>query len=385
MSTETDVRRGWTSASGAPADDACPGKHLACRGLKSSDSEDASFGRIVHAALAKGSDEGLDVGQADIYESCKSIEASLVNQCFGPDAGKCKVFREERFWVKVRDKVKNPNAGGGPSPEAEVVEVFHEHSGQPDVVYRHGPRALVINYKTLTGAVAESAANLQVRDEVVLAAGNLILTEVMAAIVQPLVTHSPELVLYDETSIKQAEGDMFERVRRSNNPESPRIAGALQCQFCLAKSTCKEYAAWAGQSVPATMSTLAVPVAEWTPEQRAIFCERKSAAQKWLDDCEAELKKLMESDPDAVPGYHLKPGSIMEPVNNPQELWNRFSAAGGTLEQFMGCVGITKGKLEEAVRTVTKSKGKALSSKVDAMLDGITDSKRKAPSIAKKK
>lgn len=364
-------RRGGTSASSALPDSLCPGRHLACRNLPDNTSDDAAFGTTVHAALAKGSDEGLTVEQQDIYESCQLIESKLVDQCFGPDKAKAKVFTEQRFWVKVRGDSEG--------------KVHFEHSGKPDKVYRYEGRGLIVEFKTLAGEQQESAEHLQVRDLVCLTAGNLILTEVLAVVIQPLVTHDPTPVLYDKESIKQAEEEMFARVRASNNPTSLRVAGEVQCRYCKFKPQCPEYAAWSVSLLPATVSLPDSPVAVWTPEQMALFCDRKGAVQKWMDDCEQAIKDALEGNPDAVPGYCLKPGTIKESVSNPQELFNRFTAEGGTLEQFMSCIAVTKGKLETAVRDVTKAKGKSLASKVDKLLEGLTTSKQNAASIAKKK
>lgn len=381
MSTPTvDIRRGWTSASSASYDALCPGRHLAQKNIPEPETtDDAAFGRIVHAALAKGSDEGLTVEQQDIYESCQKIAAKLVDQCFGPDAPKVKVFNEQRLWVKIRA------FAGIPHNKIIDGEGYYEHSGQFDRLYRHGTRGLLIDFKTLNSDVPASPSNEQIRDLVVLCSRSLVISEILAAVVQPLVTHDPELVLYDPVSIKQSEDEMFARVRASNNPASPRIPGTEQCKWCRAKSSCVEHAKWQSQNLPAPMSVLDMPVATWTPEQRAMFCERKGAAQKWLDECEAELKKLMKSDENAVPGFYLKPGNVLRPVTDPQELFNRFSALGGTLEQFMQCVGITKERLELQVRNITKAKGKGLKDKVDSMLEGITATKQNDSSIAKRK
>lgn len=368
---QTDERRQATSASNAAADLACPGRFLACKGLPDSTSDDATFGTTVHAALAKGSDEGLTVEQQDIYESCQLIESKLVDQCFGPDKAKAKVFIEQRFWVKVRGDAEG--------------KVHFEHSGKLDKLYLFGTRGLIIEFKTLAGDVTHSPENLQIRDQVVLAARSNKLEAVMAAVVQPLVTHSPVPVLYDATSITQSEEELFARVRASNNPTSFRVAGEVQCRYCKFRPQCPEYAAWTVTLLPATVSLPDIPVAVWTPEQMALFCDRKGAVQKWMDDCEQAIKDALEGNPDAVPGYCLKPGTIKESVSNPQELFNRFTAEGGTLEQFMSCIAVTKGKLETAVRDVTKAKGKSLASKVDKLLEGLTTSKQNAPSIAKKK
>ena len=365
-----DPRRGATSASNAAYDSACPGRHQAQRGLVGESSADADFGIGIHYALAKNDPSKLTTEQLDIYESCIAIEAKLVDELFGPDRAKVKTFIEQRFWVKVK------GVDG---------KTYHDHSGQPDKIYRFGPRGLIIEWKALAGDVPVSAENQQLRDQVVLAAGNLVLTEVMAVVIQPLVTHDPAPCLYDKVSIKQAEEEMFDRVRRSNDHKAMRIPGEVACKFCLAKPVCKEYAKWSSALLPARISLPDLPVSEWTVDQRVSFCEGVGSVKKWIEDNEEAMKKLLNDDADAVPGFYLKPGNIRELVTDPEALFARFVELGGTLEQFIACVSIAKGKLEDQVRSVTEKKGKALKSQVDTLLEGIVEQKQNAPSLAKRK
>lgn len=365
-----DPRKGGTSASNAQADSLCPGRHLAQKGLTSTESEDATFGRIIHAALAANDPSKLTTDQLDIYDSCQQIEARFVDQLFGPDRTKAKVFVEQRFWVKVK---------------AKDSDARYDHSGQPDKIYRLGPRGLIIEYKTLPGDLPSSAENMQLRDQAALAAGSLIMSEVMVVPIQPLVTHDPVPCLYDAVSIKQAEAEMFERVRRSNDPNSPRIAGEVQCKFCLAKPHCKEYALWAAAFLPARIALPDLPVSEWTVEQRVAFCSGVGAVEKWIDDNKEAMKRLLNDDAEAVPGFYLKPGAIKEAVTDPEALFTRFTALGGTLEQFMSCIAIAKGKFEDQVRAVTNKKGKGLTAQVNALLEGIVEHKQNSPSLARRK
>ncbi len=366
-----DPRRGGTSASSAPFDDLCHGRHLAQKGMVNVERDDAAFGTAVHKALAKRDPSKLTTEQIDIYESCVGIEDKIVDKLFGPARGQCKQFRETRFYCKVK---------------ARDSDIRFDHSAQPDVVYRHGPQGLVIEYKTLVGDVATSAENLQLRDQVVLAARSLVMNEVMAVVIQPLVTHDPTPTLYDEVSIKQAEEEMWERVRQSNDPNSKRTAGEKQCQFCLAKPKCPEYAKWSVAIVPVTMSLPDIPVAEWSIEHRVAFCQGYTAVEKWIDYNKEAMKLLMAADPEAVPGFYLKPGKVREVVKDPEALFERFVELGGTQAQFLACITVGKEKLEEQTRAITGKVGKGLTAEVKKLLDGIVEKKPpEAPSIAQKK
>lgn len=367
--TTADDRRGMTSASNAAADLACPGRHRAQVGIEEGpETLDAAHGRKIHEALRTGNADGLDVEQRDIYESCLAIEQKIVSALFpelATSKEQPKVFREQRYWVRV------------PGPK----ELYH--SAKPDVVYRVGPKGLVIEYKTLPGDVPESPQNLQLRDQAVLVRGNLLMNEIAVVVIQPLVTHSPKVCYYNAGDLKQSEEEMFARIIASNSPTAQRIPGDVQCKFCRAKRTCGEYQRWAGGMVPNMLSLLEVPIASWSPEQRSFFLDRAPIAQKWLDECIEEMKKILELDPTAIPGWELKPGATREKITNPQAVFDRFASLGGQLEHFMACISITKGELKEQVAKVTGAKGAALLKAMKTITDGCVEEKQNRPSLGR--
>ncbi len=368
----------WTSASNAESDFYCPGRHLAQRGLSEVQSEDAASGTLIHACLADSGNRTemlkLSLEQREMFDACREMEGKLRDQYFGAGAGDNKnpmrVFRERRFWLKLTSR-----DGKG----------LFEHSGQADVVFKHGTRLLVLDYKTASGEKTASSRNGQLRDLAVLAAGEIPETqEVAVAIIQPLATHSPELCLYGPDDLKRAALELYGRIVKSNDPKSPRVAGAIQCAYCLAKLNCREYQAWASAMVPAPRSILDVPVASWTGEQCALFMENASIAQRWLDDCKDAVKARVEADPAAVPGWTLKPGATTEKITDPQACFDRFAALGGNIKQFMGTVSVGKGKLKEAIHEVTAAKGQQLEKAVKALTEGISEQKQNAASLVKK-
>jgi len=154
----------------------------------------------------------------------------------------------------------------------------------------------------------------------------------------------------------------------------------------LAKANghCVEYQVWAAKITPPQMLTvLEVPMANWTPEQRALAANALSPAQKFLDDLKDFLKAGIKTDPAFVPGWHLKPGAKRESINDPQKCFERFAVMGGTLDQFMGTVTVAKGKLKEAVSSACTIKGKVLDKAMAALTDGIVDVKQNDPSLEK--
>jgi hypothetical protein len=226
---------------------------------------------------------------------------------------------------------------------------------------------------------------MQLRDLAVLGWANKpLLNEIGVAIIQPWVTGKPEICSYKADDIKKSAQLLLERVQASNDKSAPRVAGELQCKYCRAKSKCPEYQKFASSIVPVgDRSIVDIPVDDWTPQQRAVFLEGLGRAEKWLADCKAKMKELIKGDPNAVPGWALKPGVVRESITDPQEVFNRFSELGGSLEQFMGNITVSKGNLKEQVAAVTKSKGKALEAIMDKLTAGCVEAKESEPQLKK--
>lgn len=369
---QTDERRGATSASNAQADLNCPGRFLAQKGLAETTGEYAEHGSLIHDALRTGDAKGLTLDQMETYEACLAIEAKMVSALFpemSTSKAQAKIWREQRFWVKV------------PGPTSGGTTALYEHSAKADVVYRLGPRAAIFEYKTLMGDVPSSPTNLQLRDQAVLISGNLLVHEIAVAVVQPLVTHTPEVCYYNAEDLKRSETEMFARVISSNNRSSPRVPGELQCKYCLAKTKCIEYQKWAGAMVPNMLTLLDVPIEGWTPDQRSFFLERRIVAQKWLDDCEEALKSGLKLDPEYVTGWKLSPGAVREKIIDPQGVFDRFTKLGGTLDQYMKAVSITKTALKEQVSAVTNARGAALNNSMKSITEGLVELKQNEPSL----
>jgi hypothetical protein len=331
--------------------------------------EAAQIGDRVHAALCKGSSEGLNIDEHELYERCQKIEQELLTRYFGPEIASMKAFpnREKRIWIEwaQHDGLR--------------------HSGQPDAVYRYKRQALVIDYKTGRDEVPVSPKNMQMRDLAVLNWVNMpLLSETAVAIIQPWVTATPELCVYKLDDIKTSITHLLARVQASNDPSAPRVAGELQCKYCRAKSKCAEYQKFAGAMVPVgDKSIVDIPVANWTPAQCGIFLNNLSRAKKWLAECEEAMKELAKAKADAIPGWALQPGARRETITDAQKVFNRFSELGGSLEQFMDCITVGKTKLKTELAAVTKEKGKALEKSLGALTLDCVTVKESEPSLKK--
>lgn len=372
----------WTSASNAEADELCPGRHLMQRGLPEEKSADAEFGTALHDALKRGSDEGLSLEQKDLYESCEKIVEKVGKAFFGEEWEEVKLnpSKEIRLWTDF------PGKGG------DLL-----HSGQLDRLYHSPTKGLIVEVKSLAGTVAASPRNMQLRDHGVLAWLDLwdptTAPTLGTVVVQPLVTHTPEVCEYVWEDLNRAWIDMRKRVTASNDPTSPRIAGEIQCKFCRAKKICPEYGQWAGGQLPVPRSLVDVPMDRWDGQQFATFLAGRAIAQKWLDDAYDLAKTRLKANAEEIPGWGLKDGAIREYVNDPAALLNRLWQNHGkdklgcweeTVDKFMKCISVKKKEFKQVVHTISGLKGQALDKAVDELLAGLVDEKQNEPSIERK-
>jgi hypothetical protein len=368
MKDITETSRGqWTSASSAQADRNCPGRHNAQKGIPETPSSDSDFGTLIHKALEKGDPAGLTADQESIYLSVLEIEKKLCVKFFGPEVEGLtpNPVKEKRFWSNWADPA-------------------FKHSGQVDRAHRKGTKALIVDIKSLAGEVVESPSNLQLRDLACLFdMNNTALLEIGVAIIQPLVTHSPEICVYTRGDLMKARTEMYARVEASNKPNAPRIAGPVQCKFCRSKSACKEYSAYVGSLLPVPKSFVDVPVASWTPEQRQSFCDNFDIAQKWLNAAWEAMVAGAEKDGGFVPGYQLKDNPQRGTIINLQKVFDRASELGIPLADFLEKSTIGNGNLKELLRSFAKLKGKALDMAADKVIGD--DEKLSAPSRSLKK
>ena len=366
-----DPRKGWTSASNAEADMLCPGRHLAQVGMPDKPSKDAEFGAAIHSALAKQDPEGLDEDQISIYESCLEIEARLVNEVFDGDLTGVTCHRESRYWVKV-------------PPSGSRNGSFHQHSGQVDTVYRRKNQALILEYKTLTGDIPVSSRNPQLRDQAVLVRGNLMVTDISVAVVQPLDNWSPIICVYNNDTLDQAEREMFDRVRASNDPNSKRAAGPVQCKFCLARDYCRDYAKFASALTPPTIE-FSEPVTKWTPEMRGLFLERMNTARTWLDECEEIIRELLSEDPEAVHGWEMEEGRKVQTISDSSGLADRLQHQHQVKpSDLFAIANFSKKDIKALLRRIAERKGKALDRELNKMVEGLTVERQNRPSLKRK-
>ena len=355
----SDERKNLPSASSMERYQLCLGSFAAEQGQPDQPSSDAESGNRIHAALAGETvNPPLTDDEERTAESCKIQAEALIHNTV-EDGGV--ILRETRIW----------HIGEG-------------WSGKPDVVALSacGKRALVIDYKTGRGEVADATSNMQLRALAVLVADEYWADEVTVAIVQPL-AGPVSTCTYDSAALDIAREEIARIIEGIHKPDAQRIPSAKACKYCRAKSVCPE-AQKLATDAPLMVSRNGRELSI-TPERMAEFLEQIPAIEAVVEAVQAKAKRMLEADPASVPGWTLKPGAVRESITDPAQVFGRFLALGGTQEQFMPAITVAKTKLRDAVKAVTSEKGKALDARMDAVLDGCTEAKPTAPSLVRVK
>lgn len=353
-------RKGLPSASSMERYQLCPGSYAAEQGQPEQTSEDAESGNRIHAVLAGETvAPPLTDDEQRTMEACWSQAKALLDAIV---PHRDEMHLERRYWWGEQWSGK---------PDVVAIDTLQGH-------------ALVLDYKTGRGEVASAEGNMQLRALAVLVALEHPVEKVTAAIVQPL-AGSASVCVYEADDLRKARIEVLAILTAIHQPDAPRRPSAKACKYCKAKVVCPE-AREASVAPPLANipegTTASAIAATLTGETLAEFLRRAEFAEKVIDACRDEAKRRLEEG-EAVPGWTLKPGSVRESITDPATVFGRFVAAGGTQEQFMPAVSVTKTGLKAAVKAVTGAKGKTLDAQIETMLDGCTEAKGAAPSLAK--
>lgn len=333
------------------------------KGLPNQSTADSEKGDQIHAALAgQFPANALANEDQETYERCMSLLDAAVAEFkvrFGISSYPTETLREERLWG--RD------------------EWLHKRwSGKPDVVLMWERHALIVDYKTGRDPVT-AHGNLQLQALAVLVHQEFGCDIIGVKIVQPHCKQD-EMVVYMPGNIEVLTHKIDELVRIAQQPGGALIPSEAACKYCKARSQCPA-AIKVVETLPAEVPRQSGEIM-LTPERIAQVLDAARIAEDVIESVRSKAKRMLEAGIE-IPGWKLKPGVVKESIVNVPTLFARFTACGGTQEQFIGTVTVAKTRLKDAVRAVTGTKGKALDAQMDFLLDGITESKQNAPSLVK--
>ncbi len=277
---------GVASASETWANRYCTGRRIFIRSLRQkkllrrSLSPEASIGQRIHASL-EGEPENLERKAQEIRDDCARLAQRAARQYFGKGV-KTEVFREERLWYLI-----------GETPF---------FTGRPDEVTKGPKRLLDVNFKTGRGEEEDASLNLQLRTEVPLLKFKYPeIEEIGTAIVQPLVTHTPEIATYDEPAMHEALIEILEIVD-ATEWDATRTPGPW-CKYCDARAFCPEARELALVS-PTTIRVEALPSGGEASE----MLKRVYVAEKILKAMKEAFKQNLISNPNSIPGWQISEG-----------------------------------------------------------------------------
>jgi hypothetical protein len=366
-----DERGNLPSASAASRYAACLGSFDLERQVAEVESSgDAAIGNRIHAALALEPVGNLTTDETWIIDRCKEQELELVKATFGELETNC--FREKRLWSLDKDGNKL-------------------WSGKPDVIYTVNDEGmlygLIIDYKSGRGLVDNAAENLQLRCLVALLdeSWGFTMDRITVAIIQPL-AGPPSVAVYESSDIHSAileSNGLMKAVQKVGQPRTPSEAA---CKYCKGKPYCKE-ARDLAVAPPLTDAPDGITpdaiAATLTNQTLAAFLDRAAQAEAVIEACRAEARRRL-GEGDAIDGWTLKDGSVRESITDSEKVASRFLEL-GTYEQLSPAITLNKTKLKEAIKTATGFKGQQLTAKLDALLDGCTESKTSQPTLTKTK
>ena len=355
-----DERNNKPSASSVHRYAVCPGSFALEQTVPAPPaSPDATLGTRVHAWL-EGDLITLTDEEQELADRCAEQEHQLVRDTFGVPSELLHPVREQRLW--------------------EINTAAW--SGKADAIYVREGHALVLDYKTGRGDVEAATGNLQLRALAVLVFRTYpSVTSVMVAIIQPLASRTPSVCRYETEHLNVASNEIDAIMLATGDADAPRRATPEGCKYCRAKGFCPE-AQTVVETLPAAIQRDGREIV-MSGDQVAQFLEAAQVAEGVIEAVRAKAKRMLEESETAVPGWRLKAGAVREKIVDANTVFGRFLNAGGTEQQFMPCVTVSKGGLKTALKTALGAKGKALDEKLDCLLDGCTESTQAAPSLVK--
>jgi hypothetical protein len=268
-----DERENLPSASGADRVVYCAGSVGAESKIPPSKSgKDAQHGNHVHGEVA-GEEVDINEREALTATYCKEIEMAITIKWAG--GRPYDEIREVRFWLT----------------DSKLNKIF---SGKPDLVLIHERRALILDFKALMGEVAVSPKNWQLRSLAVLLAAQHDLDEVTVGIIQPWVTRTPELCIYDRADLEKSEKVLLAALEAARQPNAPRKAGD-HCKWCRAKKGCEQFES--KYLVPLEAATL-----ELSPAKIAEYLTKAPLAKKFFEELD-EFALTAAASGVEIPGF----------------------------------------------------------------------------------
>jgi hypothetical protein len=289
------------------------------------DSEAARQGTRIHEALDTGNLEFLSPEECELLEDLKQQEQTLFSEW---KADSLPLDRRSEIRLYLRR-------------EGHFLPIL---TGQPDLVFVQGSRALIIDRKLGRWRVAVPGQNWQLKIYAVLLAQNeRHLQEITVVVQSPYFRYSPHTFGRDD--LDRLYQSVLVVINSLGDPGEP-IPGP-HCQFCPARLVCPS------ARREAENATLAEVIELPVGEPAAMLLTQIKRAQALFKEIESFYRRLLEREANAVPGWILEPGavrrSIEDPIKTFEQLVELFS-----VQEFLSCCSVSVPELE---RSLARKKG----------------------------
>lgn len=364
MENETelkDERNGKPSASSIERLSLCAGSFNICAGIRETSSSTAERGNRIHAILARDKVENQTADEKASAATCAELAENVIETTIGVPIGDCdEVWREHRLWSSDL-----------------------RFSGKPDLVVIQGLNALIVDYKTGGGSVADASGNIQLRALAVLVLQNTSrkLDKVTVCIIQPMAAQRITVCSYGKADLVMATDEVYAIIASAEDSGAVRHAGVVQCKYCPARTRCPE----ANEEVKALAVTLDnSAAAQLTVTQLAVALDRCEQVESVIEAIREEAKARLQFG-EAIAGWRMKAGIERETISDATTVMSRFLAEEGTEAAFLTTVSVGKGALKVKLGEATGLKGKQLDAKMDELLNGCAEVNITKPSLAREK
>lgn len=373
----TDERAGLPSASAFQRYDLCPGSWNAAQGIpaatRNQSSPDAVEGVMLHEHVALRPRADIEAN-SDLARKLSHEQRATLLRALNNDAALIEQYNLKPHGIDIEKRLFLH----------DPVKLAPVASGKFDrVLYSDmGARVLVIDYKFGRGDVESAELNHQLRFAAAVLDAEHGPDEVIVAINQPRADGGMQVTsaVYTRDDLVKAREEVFAILEKIRDPNAPRIAGYEQCKYCPARGTCAE--------ARAAVSKIAGLPDNLNPAELAEALKLAKLAERVIDAVREQAKTLLDVQPDAIPGWVLKPGHARKSVTDAQRAFNILNADGlVTQDEFVAACSV---KLTDLVEIVAEKKGmkaKAAREAVETSLraDFLIDEKTTAPSLAEAK
>ncbi|MDF3059343.1 MAG: hypothetical protein K0R17_3558 [Rariglobus sp.] len=375
----TDERAGLPSASAFQRYDLCPGSWNAAQlvpaATRNQSSVDAAEGTMLHEQIALRSRADIEAN-SDLSQKLSHEQRATLLRALNNDAALIEQYGITPRQVDIEKRLFLH----------DPVKLAPVASGKFDrVLYGDfNARVLVIDYKFGRGDVESAELNHQLRFSAAVLDAEHGPEEVIVAINQPRADGGMQVTsaVYTRDDLVKAREEVFAILEKIRDPNAPRIAGYEQCKYCPARGTsaCPE-------SIAAVAKVAGLPD-NLNPSELAEALKLAKLAERVIEAMREQAKTWLAIQPDAIPGWLMKPGQTRKSVTDAQRAFNILSADGlVTQDEFVAACSV---KLTDLVEIVAEKKGlkvKAAREAVETSLraDFLIDEKTTAPSLAEAK